>query len=69
MSKSPETLINGEGKDLNVRNNHILVCYALPENFCNWIFPFHVLLCLAGDGISGDGLGHFEELIGFPGYL
>ena len=32
MIKFLETLINGEGRDLNLHNNHTLVYCALPDN-------------------------------------
>ena len=30
-------------------------------------YPKHLLLSLAEDGIQGEGLGHFGELLSFPG--
>lgn len=33
LDKSPETLINEEGKDVTLYNNHILVYCAFPDSF------------------------------------
>lgn len=50
-SKSLETLINAEGKDLNLHNNHTLVYCAFPGNLPYLTpHPQH-LLSSAEDGI------------------
>jgi len=48
MTKSLETLVNGEIRDLNLPNSHSLVYCALPGN-CPTLPPQHLPFSLAGE--------------------
>lgn len=61
----PRILINREGAMLSLRDNHTLICCALPNISHNWLPPFQHLLSSAEDGIQGGGVGHFKEFFSF----
>ena len=53
MTKSHETVVNGEGLNLNLHKNHTLVHCPLPDKLPYWLPPNPIifLLFLAEDGI------------------
>lgn len=55
MTQSLETLIDGEVKDLNLHKNLTLGhCLFLVTSY-NGLPTQHLLWCLAGDGLYGEG--------------
>ena len=66
-SKALETLIDEEGRDLNLCTASSLFTVLCLVTSPKWPSPRQHLLSLAGDGIAGGGLGHFESYSVFMG--
>lgn len=68
-----ETLIGEKGSEINLYNKHSLVYCAFSGNLPLEALPpthpapQHLPLSLSKEGVEGDGLGHFKELLTFPG--
>ena len=71
MTKSVETLINGEGAVLNLHNNPTLFTVLFLAASHNWppLTPNIFLLSLAREDILSGDLGLVRRLLNFPGSL
>lgn len=69
MTKTLENPINGESLDLNLHKTMPLFTVPCLITSPNLHPPHQHFLSSAGDSISSGGLGYFQELFCFPGYL
>lgn len=67
MTESLEILINGEGKDLNLLNNHNLV-YCGPRNLPQLV-PTTTIFCLLLEMVFNGVNWAILQLLSFAGFL